>query len=66
MDVEVENATKEDPKCRLLTMLYRRLPQNAGSEQRGRVATLHTPGVREGAEGGLHTVELIPTVVEGE
>ena len=69
VDVEVENATKEDPKCRLLTMLYRRLPQNASSEQRGRVATLparYTPGVREGGEGGLHTVELIPTVVEGE
>ena len=69
VDVEVENATKEDPKCRLLTMLYRRFSHNVGSEPRVRTASLsarYTPGMRERAEGGLHSVELIPTVVEGE
>ena len=75
VEVEVENVSQMDTqKCRLLTMLYRRFPHDSGSrDERRRAASLYArytlPGrmgnVASKEEGGLHSVQLVPTLVTG-
>jgi len=75
VEVEVENASQMDTqKCRLLTMLYRRFPRDSGSrDERRRAASLYARytlpsrmgDVASKEEGGLHSVQLVPTLVTG-
>ncbi len=62
----------DTPGCRALTMLYHRFPRNGGGQGRmSRSATLPVRGGSQGGwgeeeeEGGIHSVQLVPTIVEG-
>ena len=61
MVIDINNVSRSNPlTCRVLTMLHRRFPplsSSRGMEPRGRVA--------RGEEGGLHSVQLVPTVIKG-
>ena len=75
LEVEINyNANANgSPKCRVLTMLYRRLSPLTSSYEVVRSATPPHPARQTGQtgregedEGGLHSVQLLPTLVEGQ
>ena len=78
LEVEVNyNAnTNGSPKCRVLTMLYRRLSPLTASYEVVRSVTppqmarqtsqTGQTGQEGGDEGGLHSIQLLPTLVEGQ
>ena len=72
LEVEINNTASNNgsPKCRVLTMLYRRFSPLTTSYEAGRSATLPRTARQTSQsaedEGGLHSVQLLPTLVEGQ
>lgn len=74
LHVTMNNSGGDSPvQCQVLTMLYRQFPPLSGSgEGKWRTATLPLRGLKQHSsargeeEGGIHSILLIPTLVEGE